>query len=272
MTEPIWLSLMSAELRDLALDRLGDDRRVGDEDVVADQLRRRAHPLGQRGPAVPVALGQPVLDRPHRVLRDHRGVALGHVGAGQRLAGDVVGPVAVELARRRVQRDRDALATGRVAGLLDRADQQLEHLLGLCDLGGEPALVAQPGGQPGLGQQAAQGPVHVGAGADRLGHRRGADRRDHELLEVQRVRRVGAAVEHVEVRHRQARARRPRAAGTRTAGRRRPPPWPPPSTRRRSRSRPAAPCWACRPPRPSRRPARPGRPSAWTARGRRARR
>ena len=38
VTVPIWLSLISAALRDAAADGLGDDGRVGDEVVVADQL------------------------------------------------------------------------------------------------------------------------------------------------------------------------------------------------------------------------------------------
>ena len=80
---------------------------------------------------------------------------------------------------------------------------------GSADLGREAALVAQAGGQLTVGQLAAQRAVDLSAGADRLGHRRRADRGDHEFLEVQRVGRVHPAVEHVEMWHRQATARHP---------------------------------------------------------------
>ena len=48
---------------------LREDRRIRDEDVVADELRLRAHRLRQRSPAVPVAFRHAVLDRDDRVLR-----------------------------------------------------------------------------------------------------------------------------------------------------------------------------------------------------------
>ena len=80
---------------------------------------------------------------------------------------------------------------------------------------------------------------------------RGAGRDDHELLEVDRVVGVGAAVEDVHHRHRQhasaRRRRRARPGSGRAAGRSRPrPPWPPPARRRGSRWRRAGPCSGCR--------------------------
>ena len=48
---------------DAALDALGDDLRVGDEQIVADQLDPTAQRLGERAPAIPVVLGHAVLDR-----------------------------------------------------------------------------------------------------------------------------------------------------------------------------------------------------------------
>ena len=67
-----------ADLVDLDEDRVGDllldaflqDLRVGDEDVVADQLHARAELVVERLPAVPVALGHAVLDGDDRVLVD----------------------------------------------------------------------------------------------------------------------------------------------------------------------------------------------------------
>src|SRR5215467_1140176 len=61
---------------DLAADRLADDRRVGHQDVVADELDRVPESGGQVLPAVPVGLGQAVLDAPHREALGHLCVAL----------------------------------------------------------------------------------------------------------------------------------------------------------------------------------------------------
>ena len=97
------------------------------------------------------------------------------------------------------------LGAGLVAGVGDGLHQQPQDLFGLGDLGGEAALITEPGGQLAAGQLAAQRAVDLGAGPDRLGHRRGADRGDHEFLEVQLVGGVHAAVQDVEVRHRQRR-------------------------------------------------------------------
>src|SRR5665648_131182 len=178
--------------------RLGDDLRVGHEEVVAHDLGGRAEAGGQVGPAVPVALGQAVLDRPDRVVADHRRVPLDHVARGQRLAGDVVGPVAVELTGCRVKSDRDPGDPGGVARSLDGLHQQGEDVLGSGDVRGEAALVAQSGVHAAVAQQAAELAVDRRSGAHGLGEGRCTQWRDHELLEVQRVRGVSAAVEDVE--------------------------------------------------------------------------
>ena len=91
--------------------------------------------------------------------------------------------------------------------------------------------------------------------------RRRAHRHDHELLEVDLVVGVRAAVQHVHHRHRQHVRRlaaevapqRQAGLGRGRLGRRR-------ATRRGSRWRRAAPCWACRRARSSR-----GRAPAWSA-------
>ena len=135
-----------------------------------------------------------------------RRVAVDHVAAGQQVAGHPVAAVGLaELRGGRVQRDRDPVGAGLVPGVGDGLHQQGQHLFWLGDLGREAALVTQAGRQLAGGQLAAQRAVDLRAGADGLGHRRGAHRGDHELLEVQLVGRVNAAVEHVEMRHRQRR-------------------------------------------------------------------
>src|SRR4030066_28123 len=59
-----------ADLVDLDQDRVGDPAPdaarealdVGDEEIVADELDARPEPPGERGPAVPVVLGEAALD------------------------------------------------------------------------------------------------------------------------------------------------------------------------------------------------------------------
>src|SRR5207253_744694 len=64
---------------DAALDPLRENRRVGDEDVVANQLRDRAEGSGELGPTVPVTFGQTVLDRDDRVLAAKLAVVRDHL-------------------------------------------------------------------------------------------------------------------------------------------------------------------------------------------------
>jgi hypothetical protein len=59
----------------------------------------------------------------------------------------VVGAVAVDLADRRVERDGDVVAR-REAGGLDRFDEELDGVLVRVEVGREPALVADGGGEP----------------------------------------------------------------------------------------------------------------------------
>src|SRR5262249_1438140 len=54
-------------------------RRVGDEQVVADQLDAIANASGELRPAVPVVLGHAVLDRHDRVAVDERGEPIGPI-------------------------------------------------------------------------------------------------------------------------------------------------------------------------------------------------
>ena len=186
VTVPIWLSLISDGVGDAALDGAGDDRRVGAEVVVADEFDLAAEPGGERDPALVVVLAEPVLDQVHREPSDDGGDRSIMSPLVSSSPGDPVAAVGLaELRGRRVQRDGHPVAARLVPGVADRLHQQAEDLFGLGDLRGEPALVAQPGGQLAAGQLTAQRRVDLGAGPDRLGHRRGADRRDHELLEVE---------------------------------------------------------------------------------------
>ena len=96
-------------------------------------------------------------------------------------------------------------------------------------------------------EQLLQRVVRLGAPAQCLGERRRADRHDHELLHVDGVVGVDAAVDDVHHRHRQhVRVRRRRRSGTAEARARRRRPWRPPGWCRGSRWRRAEPCCRCR--------------------------
>ena len=187
VTVPIWLTLMSEALPTLRVIASA----MIDGLVHKISSPTSSHPMAQPGgeafPAAPVRLGQAVFEKPHRIALDDLGVAIDHVVAGKGLPGDVVSPVSVELARGRIHGDGHPVATGSVAGLLDGPDEQGEDFLGLVDLGREATLVSEPGGKSLCRQQASQGCVDLGARPHGFCHGRGAERRHHELLEVQTV-------------------------------------------------------------------------------------
>ena len=113
--------------------------------------------------------------------------------------------------------------------------------------GAKPPSSPSPVDEAALLQQAAQRVVRLGAPAQRLGEAHRADRREHELLEVDVAVGVGAAVQHVHQRHRQhvrvgaadvAVQRHARLLGDRLRRRQ--------AARRGSRWRRGGPCCRCR--------------------------
>ena len=113
-----------------------------------------------------------------------------------------VGAALVDLAGRRVEGDED-VGAGLVAGRLDARQDRLQGRLVGVEVGREAALVAARGREPLRGEALLQRVEDLGADPQALGEARCARRHDHELLEVDRVVGVGAAVEHVHHRHRQ---------------------------------------------------------------------
>ena len=121
------------------------------------------------------------------------------------------------------------------------------------EVGREAALVADRGAEPAVVQRPLQRVEDLGAHPQRLGEASAPTGHDHELLEVDLVVGVRAAVQDVHHRHRQhvrrlaaqvAPERQPASVGGRLAR--------PRATRRGSRWRRGAPCWACRRARSSR--------------------
>ena len=105
---------------------------------------------------------------------------------------------------------------GREAGLLDGLDEQLHGLLvARRGSGAKPPSSPTAVDRPRSCSTPLERVVGLGAPAQRLGEAGRADRHDHELLEVDVVVGVRAAVEHVHHRHRAARGRwRRRRSGT----------------------------------------------------------
>ena len=117
------------------------------------------------------------------------------------LAGQIVAAVLEELAGGDVQAQDDVLAQ-LVAGRRDALLDEGQRLLGV-DIGREAALVADGRVVPGILEQLLQRMEHLRSGAQSLAEALGPDRQDHELLDVQRVVGVGAAIDDVHQRRRQ---------------------------------------------------------------------
>ena len=99
---PTWLTLTRMAFCRALCDAAPEPRRAGDKEIVAHQPDARAQRLGERGPARPVVLGEAVLDRGDGIAR-HEILVVGDHPAGIQgaaLAGEPVGALPVELARR----------------------------------------------------------------------------------------------------------------------------------------------------------------------------
>ncbi|MNX46846.1 hypothetical protein D3C86_773940 [compost metagenome] len=183
---------------DAAVEAIG----VGDEEVVADQLHALAEALGELGPAVPVVFGHAVLDREDGVAVDEVLEVIDHLvgGADDAFTLEVVLAVAVELGRGDVEGEHDVSARG-VAGGLDGIHDDREGVVGRVDLGRIAALVADGGVQAAGLEDLLERMEDLRAAAQGLGEGGRADGHDHELLDVDRVVGMGAAVDDVEHRN-----------------------------------------------------------------------
>ena len=94
-----------------------------------------------------------------------------------------------------------------VAGLADGLEDGLERFLVAAQVGRETALVADRGAEAAALEHALERVEDFGAGAQRFGERVEADRQHHELLHVDIVVGMRAAVDDVHHRHRQRRPR-----------------------------------------------------------------
>ena len=157
-------------------------------------------------PVVPAVLVEPVLDRDQREAVGEVSVELDHRVRVERppLAGKVVLALAEHLARGRIERDPDPLTVSRA---LRGVENRLDRILRRREVRREAALVADSGGEPPLVEHRPQRVEHLRADAQRLREALGPRGDDHELLQVEPVLRVRAAVDHVHQRHGQRASR-----------------------------------------------------------------
>ena len=233
---PIWLTLIRIEFATPRVDALLQPLRVGDEQVVADELHLRAERSVQRRQPSQSSSAMPssIETIGYRVAEAAR------AGRTTRRAGTTC-PRPRARSGRRVKNSLAAGSSaiaisspGRVAGRLDRVDEQLDRLLVRRQVRARSRLRRRARSR-GRGRAAAcaRRVVRLRAPAQRLAEARGADGREHELLEVDVAVGVRAAVEHVHHRHRQhVRVRAADVAVQRQVALVGARPWPPRATRR----------------------------------------
>ena len=197
---PDLVHLQEDRVADALVDAPLQPRRIRNEDVVSDELHAVAELYGQFGPRPPLVLGQGILERDDRVGIDEPAEELDHLFGSERAALEPVRAVAPHLGRRRVERDRNTFPpTGPVSGL----EHHLDRPFAGVEIGRETALIADPRREAALVQDRAERLKDLGADLHRLGEAFGSGGNEHELLQVDRVLSVRAAVDHVQHRHRQ---------------------------------------------------------------------
>ncbi len=188
---------------DALLDAFLEDAGVGHEQVVADQLHLLADLVSEHLPAGPVGLVHAVFDGDDRITLSQAGQIIGETGGVEclALAGQVVLAVLVELAGSAIQR-QGHVGAQLIAGLLDRFGDGAEGVFVGRQVRCETAFVAHGSAQATGLEHRLEVMEDFGAHAQRIGKGLGADRLDHEFLDVDVVVGMLAAVDDVHHRHR----------------------------------------------------------------------
>lgn len=164
----------------LELDGLLDAERVGDSQIVTDNLDVLG--LGEVAPGLPVVLSEGVLDGDNGVLLAELGVKVGKLLVAEPLAGVALGVLEVkivllllslvELAGSNVHGDLDLAS---VADLLNGIGDELKGLLGSLDIGSDTTLVTDVAGRLAVALlgKTLEGLVNLSTLAHGLGEGRG---------------------------------------------------------------------------------------------------
>ena len=157
--------------------------------------------LGEQGPAVPVVFRHAIFDRNDRIATHQSSQLIHHLGAAVTAAIEGIAAIFEEFGAGHIQGQGDLIA-GPIAGLFDRLHQQVAGRV-VAQVWRETALIAHGGAHAPLLQQALEGVEHLRTHAQRLAEAGGPMGHHHELLEVEAIGGMGAAIDHIHQRHRQ---------------------------------------------------------------------
>ena len=196
------VNLNQQGVRSLLFDAFLQASRVGDEEVVADDLDLVADLSGELGVALPVVFLQRILDGHDRVVLDELLVDLDHILGAVLAALEVVDALVlvVELGRCSVQGESDVLAE-LVAGLLHSLSNEVQSFLGGINRRSEAALVAKTRGQALGLNDGLQVVVNLRTHAESLAEGICTNRSNHEFLNVDAGVRVSTTVDDVHHRY-----------------------------------------------------------------------
>ena len=199
---PIWFRLDEDGVADALANAPIQHLHVGNENVVSHELHRRTEPLREPLPTAPVVLVEAIFDAGDgEVRRQHREL-LAHGVRRESLAAHGIGICIPKLAGGAVEAEQHVLAEAvsrfphRLAQALERGDVRIK-------IRRKAALVTDAGPEPLPPQHRLESVIHLDTAAQRLGEARSGGRQHHELLNVNVVVGVGAAVQDVHHRHRQ---------------------------------------------------------------------
>ena len=183
-------------------DAFGKDFRIGNEQVVADQLHFAAQFFGEEFPTCPVVFVHTVFNGDNRVFRYQVGEIVGKLfaGVGFAFGFQMVFAVFVELAGSAVHCEQYVFA-GFVTGGDNGFLHQLQCFFVGVQVGCKTAFVADGSREAFVVTQFFQGVEHFGTAAQGFAEGFGADGHNHKFLDVQAVVGVFAAVDDVHHRH-----------------------------------------------------------------------
>ena len=175
LSVPRWFGLSSTALAAPQRGGLAHERRIGDEEVVADDLHAAADGAreARRSPAASSS-AERILDRDDRVAR-RSSAAAARSSASRvelaRLEAERVAAAAAELGGGDVERDRDLVA-GNEAGALDRGTSVSSACLVAREVGPPAAFVGDAGSGAALLHERARVAVDLRRPFERLGEGR----------------------------------------------------------------------------------------------------